>query len=176
MAKALGHGQGHIGLLAHEGSEHGGDEGGMQQRNIGGGHVGSLRPPVKSAQPGRQALERPATLTGVLGHLDAARQGRKLLPGSADHNHRPLHHSADQAADAVQQGGPVPLEVGFRLPHAGRSAAGQDDARGFHGRIVPICTHSPAHLERQVVATNLPGAPLGSSGKASSPLTAHSSV
>jgi hypothetical protein len=128
----------HVGVVVQR-SQHAPDEARVQQRHVGGGHVGGVRPVPDGGQAGRHALQRPAPLAGVLHDLDALWQHRQLLAGRADDDHGPVDRAIHDADDAAQQRRAVPLQCGLGGAHSRGATAGKDDACGVHhtGEVSP---------------------------------------
>ena len=68
--------------------EHRADEGGVQERHVGGGHVRHLRLIRHGREPGGEALKWPASLGGVIHHAHSRWQSR-AAPGRARARPRP---------------------------------------------------------------------------------------
>jgi len=104
-----GHRQPHVGALVHR-AQHPPDEGGMQERHVGGADEGHVRLVSEGGQAGGQALDRPLALPRVVHQLDVFRQRRQLLAVGADHHDRAAGGPGQDADRAAQQRRPVPLQ------------------------------------------------------------------
>jgi len=106
---AAGDGQPHVRALVHR-AQHPADEGGMQERHVGGADEGRVGVVYESAEPGGQALHRALALARVVYHLHVTRQLGKLLAFGADHDHGAAGRPREDADGAAQQRRPVPLQ------------------------------------------------------------------
>ena len=124
--------------VAVERAEHVADEGRVQERDVGRGHVRAVGAAVDGGEPGGQALQRPAPLALVLDHLHRGRQVRQVLPRRPDDDDRPVDLPADQPGDPAQERRAVPLQRGLRRAHPRRAPTGENDPRGLrHAQPVP---------------------------------------
>ncbi len=103
------HRQAHVGALVHR-AQHPPDEGGMQERHVGGADEGHVRTVHEGAQPGGQALDGSLALPRVVYHLDVRGQRGKLLARGTNHDDRAAGRPRQDADRTAQQRGPVPLQ------------------------------------------------------------------
>ena len=106
------------------------DEAGVQERDVGGRRIGGGRAIAHGGEPGRQTLQRPATLARVLDDLDAVGQCRERLAGRAHDDDRPVDGATDDPGDPPQERRAVPFERGLRRAHPRRAPAGEHDPCG----------------------------------------------
>ena len=122
----------------------------MEQRDVGGRHVGHLRVSRHGREPGGESLQWAAPLGGVLDHPHMHRQVRQLLVGRAHDHHGPIHSAGDDPGHAMEQRGAVPFEACLGPTHASGAAPGQYDT-GYRTHTVE-CTYLSEASGAQYVA------------------------
>jgi hypothetical protein len=149
MPEAVHDWQCHIDILAVRGPDHSANEGGVQQRDVRRGDVRDVGLGGDRPEAGRQALKRPAALGRVLDDPHARRErGQLLVRRSHDYDESSCS-AADDARDAVEQSGAMPLEIRLGPAHASGAAPGQ---------------HDTGHLTHAIECTYLSEPALGASG------------